>query len=85
MVESEFKLKIPELIRHKSRGVGHIEVDERQNRKIAFYRHESNLVSFSTYGQNWQEIYDKLWKRLNDNLKVLEDVPFSFASQDDLI
>jgi len=47
-----------------------LETHDRWDIKIASYRHRSNCSSFYVKGKSWQEVYDKMVQRMNNNYTV---------------
>jgi hypothetical protein len=67
MTLREFKNKVPDFIEHFNWGIQYLETHSHTNNKMACYRGVNNLSSFGTYGNNWQEIFDKLTTALNES------------------
>ncbi len=76
MEKIEFLNKIPDIINHKSSGYGELEIrDEKNIQKCVYYKHKDDLTSYGTYGDTWQDVFDKLSKQLiKDGIIFQEEI-----------
>lgn len=64
MTKTEFLSKTPWFINHDTHGYAERELKVSSDKIYVFYKHANNLSSFTTSGDSYQSIYNKLSKGL---------------------